>query len=744
MKRKAVIAIVVSALFGLAAGTIYARVGGNFDLSWNTVAGGGGTFSTGGQYSLGGTVAQPGAGSQSGGAFTLNGGFWGGVAGAPSSTPTVTNTPTNIPTNTPTRTSTPTQTSTATPINTPTATRTNTATYTSTNTPTYTPTYSPTNTFTSTRTPTGTATLTPTSTSTLTPTATQPPATSTPCTNDLAAASQGGSIAGYSSNYGGGWDVNYLIDGTSIHGWSTVALQTANQYAIVALPYSSTYTIDRVRINPAATSGDPPGDDLRNFQVRVSTTDTNPSSFITVYSGTAPQQSAFYEYAFSPVQAKYVMLFAVDNYGGPYLEVAELEVYGTGCNTPTPINSPTITPTSTSTPTPSSCGATSNYQVARSEGAAIVPGNGDIGNHCDNCTTVIPLPFPFFLYDGSYPSVALSSNGNLQFMGGDPNSNNTCLPYPGFGASIFPYWDDLSTLDTGRGEGIYTSISGSPGNQVFSIEWRASYVGSPDTANFEVRLYEQASPGQGSRFDVIYGELGASRGSGATIGVQRDSGSLFTAYACNTGLINNGTMLSFQQFTCNTPTVTPAVSATGTRTRIATPTPTSSPTHTPAASPTVVTLLVGHVTWQGIGQPNAHNVGITATLSLCVGGTGQGYGVATDASGYFTVSLGLPSGTYNWWLKSQTSLSNSGSLALPAGGGTTNVEIGLMKAGDANNTNVVNIADFNILKNTFALSSGQSGFDARADFNRDDVVNITDFNLLKGNFAAAVAAFNCP
>jgi len=732
MKRKTAIAIVVAVVLSVAASLAYAQVGGNFDLSWNSVAGGGGTFSTGGQYSLGGTVAQPGAGTQSGGSFTLNGGFWGGVAGAPSPTPTVTSTPTS----TPTQTSALTQTSTATATNTRTATSTNTATYTSTNTPTNTPTNSTTNTLTSTR--------TPTSTSTLTPTATQPPATSTPCTNNLAAASHGGSIAGYSSNYGAGWDVTYLIDGTSVHGWSTVALQTANQYAIVALPYSSTYTIDRVRINPAATSGDPPGDDLRNFQVRVSTTDTNPSSFITVYSGTAPQQNAFYEYAFSPVQAKYVMLFAVDNYGGPYLEVAELEVYGTGCNTPTPINTPTITPTSTSTPTPSSCGATSNYQVARSEGAAIVPGNGDTGNHCDDCTTVIPLPFPFFLYDGSFPSVALSSNGNLQFMGGDPNSNNICLPYPGFSASIFPYWDDLSTIDTGHGEGIYISISGAPGSRIFNIEWRASYVGSPDTANFEVRLYEQASPGQASRFDLVYGDLGTSRGSGATVGVQRDAGSLFTAYACNTGILNNGTMLTFQQFACNTPTGTPAASATGTRTRTATTTPTGSPTNTPSASPTVSTLLVGHVTWQGIGQPNPHNAGITATLSLCVSGTGQSYGVATDASGYFSVSLGLPSGTYNWWLKGQTSLSNSGSLALPAGGGTTNVEIGLMEAGDANNTNVVNIADFNILKNTFALSSGQSGFDARADFNRDDAVNITDFNLLKGNFAAAGAALSCP
>jgi hypothetical protein len=46
-----------------------------FDLSWNTIDGGGGT-STGGSFSLSGTIGQPDAGAMSGGNFTLVGGFW--------------------------------------------------------------------------------------------------------------------------------------------------------------------------------------------------------------------------------------------------------------------------------------------------------------------------------------------------------------------------------------------------------------------------------------------------------------------------------------------------------------------------------------------------------------------------------------------------------------------------------------------------------------------------------------------
>jgi len=55
-----------------------AQVGGSYDLSWNTMDGGGGT-ATGGTYSLSGTVGQCDAGVLSGGTYTLAGGFWGGV-----------------------------------------------------------------------------------------------------------------------------------------------------------------------------------------------------------------------------------------------------------------------------------------------------------------------------------------------------------------------------------------------------------------------------------------------------------------------------------------------------------------------------------------------------------------------------------------------------------------------------------------------------------------------------------------
>ncbi len=52
-----------------------AGAGDDFDLSWYTVDGGGGT-SSGGDFVLRGTIGQPDAGDLSGGDFTLRGGFW--------------------------------------------------------------------------------------------------------------------------------------------------------------------------------------------------------------------------------------------------------------------------------------------------------------------------------------------------------------------------------------------------------------------------------------------------------------------------------------------------------------------------------------------------------------------------------------------------------------------------------------------------------------------------------------------
>ena len=59
-----------------------AQMGGGFDLTWNTIDGGGGA-SSGGGYTLNGTLGQFEAGRLSGGGYTLSGGFWTSSASLP-------------------------------------------------------------------------------------------------------------------------------------------------------------------------------------------------------------------------------------------------------------------------------------------------------------------------------------------------------------------------------------------------------------------------------------------------------------------------------------------------------------------------------------------------------------------------------------------------------------------------------------------------------------------------------------
>jgi hypothetical protein len=78
MRTRTAILIVILALV-LSHGLAMAQSGGVYDLTWNSVDGGGGGLLTGGSYTLNGTVGQHEAGSLSGGAYTLVGGFWHGV-----------------------------------------------------------------------------------------------------------------------------------------------------------------------------------------------------------------------------------------------------------------------------------------------------------------------------------------------------------------------------------------------------------------------------------------------------------------------------------------------------------------------------------------------------------------------------------------------------------------------------------------------------------------------------------------
>jgi len=165
-------------------------------------------------------------------------------------------------------------------------------------------------------------------------------------------------------------------------------------------------------------------------------------------------------------------------------------------------------------------------------------------------------------------------------------------------------------------------------------------------------------------------------------------------------------------------------------------TATATPTFTP------VGIINGHLTWQGISQPDAHNQGLTATLTLCSSGLPAFSGVVTtDQSGNFAAVTGLANGSYSWIIKGRKHLSNSGTITLGSGG---SYEFDVQRAGDCDNSNLATILDFNIIKVTFGKSLGQPGYDERADFDNDNTANIVDFNLLKTQYGQDGASLTCP
>jgi hypothetical protein len=222
-------------------------------------------------------------------------------------------------------------------------------------------------------------------------------------------------------------------------------------------------------------------------------------------------------------------------------------------------------------PTPTPTPTCTQYSVT--EGTdTIVPGIDDTGNHCAWCDTLIPLPFPFTLYDQTFNAVNVTSSGRLDFVCNNEPADNTesCLPAPPnncpYDFTIFALWHEwyTGTGATGcstwaNGCGIFTSMSGTAPNRIFNIEWHVVYrKNDAQTANFEVRLYEN-DPNK--RFDVIYGTTQATPGyDGDAAGVQGPTG-FFTQDFCDV-LAPENRCRTYTMLPCGTPTPTPTPRAT--------------------------------------------------------------------------------------------------------------------------------------------------------------------------------------
>jgi len=189
------------------------------------------------------------------------------------------------------------------------------------------------------------------------------------------------------------------------------------------------------------------------------------------------------------------------------------------------------------TPSLASAGGV-NYVTTTQTGQSIVPGTTDVGNHCDDCATLVNFPFPVSVYGDSYTSGYVTDNGSLQLLTSDGGASSGCfaLPINGFDRSLIAYQGDLRTDESG--DGIFTAVAGSTPHRQFVIEWRTTYYQRAGTANFEILLPESG------RLSVIYGQT-ADSGAEETSGIQSSDNGPFTQFSCGEPTLVSGLRVNY-------------------------------------------------------------------------------------------------------------------------------------------------------------------------------------------------------
>lgn len=182
--------------------------------------------------------------------------------------------------------------------------------------------------------------------------ATSMPGPSKPIGTNIALDANGGRVLGASSvrkpHGSSSWAGTSINDGSLQRGWQSSAGAVRQQWVRFEFGAHRSYRVTEVVLSCGATGGQPPANDLRRFQLRVSTTTT--SAFKTVLQGTCRKTSDLQIFRLPHTQrARFAELRALDNHGGNAgIAVAEMEVI-----TPDRVTFPAPAANGSVTPTPS-------------------------------------------------------------------------------------------------------------------------------------------------------------------------------------------------------------------------------------------------------------------------------------------------------------------------------------------------------------------------------------------------------
>lgn len=189
-------------------------------------------------------------------------------------------------------------------------------------------------------------------------------------------------------------------------------------------------------------------------------------------------------------------------------------------------------------------------------------------NLSDDSSAQISSPFPIPFGGGSFGTIFVGSNGNLNFTGHFTSYNNQPIPTPAITTLVAPFWDDFYPVP-GSLQNVFWGVIGNVPNRELVVEWRdvrpySCNADSSATVKFQVVLFEGSSIILFNYADTGFGGgcAFADRGGSATVGVQvaQDLG---TPFSFNTQSLNdNAALLWTLQQEAFTLTVTKAGSGT--------------------------------------------------------------------------------------------------------------------------------------------------------------------------------------
>lgn len=371
-------------------------------------------------------------------------------------------------------------------------------------------------------------------------------------------------------------------------------------------------------------------------------------------------------------------------------------------------------------------------------------GGGTLTMHWDGVEwSVVPSPSPPDAHGVGLRGVAAIAGNDVWAVGGYSSA-------PGVGGTVIEHWDGVqwSIVSSPDADMMVNTrqlyaVSASASNDVWAVGY---YCCGPDGLTTLIEHWDGVqwtvvpSPNRGTNNNYLRAVAATSTNDVRAVGYWD------TCLNCPKLTLIEHYALPDSCLPTPTPTTTPTPipSPTNIPTTAITPrsTHTSTPTPTLTLTPGTGSTLVGHVNWEARpAQPSALQT-LSVTLTLSSGPTNRTFtNLSTDQYGFFSATLGnLPSAIYTWQVDDAASqthppnyLANTGEVDI-GGTPTISVEMGIMRAGDANNDDMVNIADFNMLKVAFGTACGSANYDRRTDFTGDCLVNTADFAPLKRNF----------